>query len=56
MSLIKQEIADVFIYLARLADTLGIDIEREVLAKIELNEKKYPIELSKNSATKYNRQ
>ncbi len=55
MSLIKQEIADVFIYLARLADTLGIDIEREVLAKIELNEKKYPIELSKNSATKYNR-
>ncbi|HZV45826.1 MAG TPA: MazG-like family protein [Thermodesulfovibrionales bacterium] len=34
MSLIKQEVADVFIYLARLADTLGIDIEREVLAKI----------------------
>jgi dCTP diphosphatase len=55
MALIKQEIADVFIYLARLADTLGIDIEREVLAKIELNEKKYPVELSKNSATKYNR-
>ena len=47
MSLIKQEVADVFIYLARLADTLGIDIEREVLAKIELNEKKYPVELSK---------
>jgi len=55
LTLIKQEIADVFIYLARLADTLGIDIEREVLAKIELNEKKYPIELYKNSATKYNR-
>jgi hypothetical protein len=44
-----------FIYLARLADTMGIDIGREVLAKIELNEKKYPVELSKNSATKYNR-
>ncbi len=55
MALIKQEIADVFIYLSRLADTLGIDIEKEVLAKIELNEKKYPVELSKNSATKYNR-
>jgi len=55
MSLIRQEIADVFIYLIRLADTLGIDIEKEVLAKIELNEKKYPVELSKNSATKYNR-
>ena len=55
MALIKQEIADVFIYLARLADTLGIDIEREVLAKIELNEKKYPVRLSKNNAIKYNR-
>jgi len=55
MALIKQELADVFIYLSRLADTMGVDIEREVLAKIELNEKKYPVELSKNSATKYNR-
>jgi len=55
MALIKQEIADVFIYLARLADTLEIDIEREVLAKIELNEKKYPARSSKNNAIKYNR-
>lgn len=55
MALIKQEIADVFIYLARLADTLEIDIEREVLARIELNEKKYPVRSSKNNAIKYNR-
>lgn len=27
----------------------------EVLAKIALNEKKYPIDLSKNNAVKYNR-
>jgi len=52
---VKEEIADVFIYLVRLADKLNIDIEKEVLAKIALNEKKYPIKLSKNNAVKYNR-
>jgi NTP pyrophosphatase (non-canonical NTP hydrolase) len=52
---VKEEIADVFIYLVRLADKLNIDIEKEVLAKIALNEKKYPIDLSKDNAVKYNR-
>ncbi|MBI4826922.1 MAG: nucleotide pyrophosphohydrolase [Nitrospirae bacterium] len=52
---VKEEIADVFIYLVRLADKLNIDIEKEVLAKIALNEKKYPVGLSKDNAVKYNR-
>ncbi|MBI4844318.1 MAG: nucleotide pyrophosphohydrolase [Nitrospirae bacterium] len=51
----KEEIADVFIYLVRLADKLNIDIEKEVLAKIALNEKKYPVDLSKDNAVKYNK-
>lgn len=55
MSLVKEEVADVFIYLVRLADKLGIDIEKEVNKKIEINEKKYPVELSKGNARKYNR-
>lgn len=55
MALVRQEIADVFIYLTRLADKLGVDIERAVLDKIAQNEKKYPIELAKDNATKYNR-
>jgi len=55
MALVREEAADVFIYLARLADKLGIDIEEEVKKKIRLNEQKYPVELSKGSATKYNR-
>lgn len=55
MALVKQEIADVFIYLTRLADKLGVDIEKAVLDKIDQNEKKYPVELAKNNATKYNR-
>lgn len=52
---VKEEIADVFIYLVRLADKLNIDIEKEVLAKIKANKKKYPIELSKDNAVKYNK-
>jgi dCTP diphosphatase len=55
MAFVKQELADVFIYLTRLADKLDIDIEQAVLDKIEQNEKKYPVELAKNNATKYNK-
>lgn len=55
MAAVREEIADVFIYLARLADKLNIDIEKEVLAKIEVNEKKYPVKLSKDNAVKYNK-
>lgn len=55
MALVKGEIADVFIYLARLADKLNVDIEKEVLSKTALNEEKYPVELSKDNATKYNK-
>ncbi len=43
------------IYLIRLADKLGVDIEQAVLEKIELNEKKYPVELAKGNAVKYNK-
>jgi len=52
---IQQEIADIFIYLLRLADKLDIDIEEAVREKIEINAKKYPIDLAKGNATKYNR-
>ncbi len=55
MAQIREEIADVMIYLIRLADKLNINIEKAVLEKIELNEKKYPVELSKDNATKYNK-
>lgn len=55
MALIREEIADVLIYLVRLADKLGVDIEQAVIEKIEKNERKYPIELSRGIATKYDR-
>ena len=55
MALVREEVADVFIYLVRLSDKLGVDIEEEVNKKMKVNEKKYPVELSKGNATKYNR-
>jgi len=51
---VEQEVADIQIYLIRLADKLGIDMEQAVNAKIELNEKKYPAEKVRGSAVKYN--
>ena len=50
----KEEIADIFLYLTRLADKLEIDLLKEANNKIEVNSKKYPIHLSKNNAVKYN--
>lgn len=55
MQHVREEIADVFIYLLRLADKLNVDIEKAVFEKIELNEVRYPVELSKSRATKFER-
>jgi len=51
---IGYEIADIFIYLLRLADKLDIDIEVAVREKIEINAKKYPVDLAKGNSKKYN--
>ena len=50
---IKGEIADVMIYLTRLADRLGINPVQAAKEKMKLNEKKYPIAKAKGNATKY---
>ena len=39
---IKEEMADVFIYLLQLADKLDIDLEEEALRKLKKNAIKYP--------------
>ena len=41
---IEDEIADIFIYLVRIANKMGIDIEDAVYKKLELNRLKYPVE------------
>ncbi len=50
---IEDEIADVFIYLLRIADKLDVQLEDAALAKITKNAQKYPVEKSKGKAVKY---
>lgn len=50
---LEHELADVFSYLLRLADILGIDLEKALREKILVNGQKYPVELSRGHATKY---
>lgn len=49
---VEQEMADVFIYLTRMADLLGIDLLDAARRKIEVNAKKYPAQEVKGKADK----
>ncbi|BCD03832.1 TPA: nucleotide pyrophosphohydrolase [Bacillus cereus] len=40
---IKEEMADVFIYLIQMADKMDVNLEEEVIRKLEKNAKKYPV-------------
>jgi dCTP diphosphatase len=51
--MVKEEIGDIFLYLIRLSDKLGIDLMGAAREKIEKNKLKYPVELSKGNAKKY---
>jgi dCTP diphosphatase len=53
LSKTKDEIADIFVYLVRIADRLNIDIEEAVRHKMYKNMVKYPIEKSKGNSKKY---
>lgn len=52
---VREEAADVLIYLLRLADILGVDLEAAVIDKMRKNAEKYPVALAKGNAVKYNR-
>jgi NTP pyrophosphatase (non-canonical NTP hydrolase) len=52
---VREEVADVFIYLVRLADELGIDLLAAAADKIEVNARKYPADRVRGSAKKYDR-
>ena len=47
------EIADVLLYLVRLADKLGLDPVAEAQRKLADNERRYPVEKARGSAKKY---
>ena len=50
---VKEEIGDVQIYLARLADQLGFSPLEAAEEKLKQNTKKYPVEKAKGKAKKY---
>ncbi len=50
---VELEMADIQIYLLRLAERLGVDLLGAVERKIVLNEQKYPAERVRGSAKKY---
>lgn len=49
----REEIGDVMIYLTKLADKFGIDPLEAAKEKIEINEKKYPADVVRGKAKKY---
>jgi len=50
---VEEEVADVFLYLLRLADKLGVDLLKAANNKIIINEQKYPVDKVKGSPKKY---
>jgi dCTP diphosphatase len=50
---VREEIADIAIYLVELADNLNIDLIAAMEAKIVKNAKKYPAEQVRGNAKKY---
>ena len=50
---VADEIADVLLYLTRLADVLGIDAVAAARRKIRVNARKYPVRRAKGNSRKY---
>jgi len=51
---VKEELADVLLYCALMADHYHLDIEEIMLEKLIKNEQKYPVDKVKGSSKKYN--
>ncbi|MDI3513426.1 MAG: dCTP diphosphatase [Rhodocyclaceae bacterium] len=49
------EMADVLLYLVRMADVLGIDLADAARRKMAINARRYPVELARGRADKYDR-
>lgn len=53
LSAVKDELADVFLYLLRIADRLEIDLVSATDAKLARNAEKYPADRARGSSAKY---
>lgn len=52
---VKEELADVIVYVQDLLDELGLDADEIVNMKMDMNEKKYPVEKAKGNSVKYDK-
>jgi dCTP diphosphatase len=50
---LEDEVADIFVYLMRILSKTDIDLEKAVRNKMKKNAEKYPVELAKGNAKKY---
>lgn len=50
---VAEELADVMVYSRNLLDALGLDEDAIIHAKMDQNEKKYPVEMCRGSNAKY---
>jgi NTP pyrophosphatase (non-canonical NTP hydrolase) len=50
---VEEELADVFIYAILMADKYDLDIDKIINKKLDINEKKYPIDKSFGNAKKH---
>ncbi len=53
MNRVKEEIADIMIYVLGMANTLNIDVSAAVTDKLRMNAKKYPVEECRGKSEKY---
>ena len=52
---VKEEFSDIFNYMVLFAEECWIDIEKEVLAKLEKNGQKYSVDKAKGKSDKYDK-
>ena len=52
---VKEELADVIVYCQDMLDKLGLDVDEIVNAKMDQNERKYPVEKAAGRADKYDK-
>jgi dCTP diphosphatase len=52
---VELEMADVFLYLLRLADRMNVNLVDAAKRKLQINSEKYPVSLARGNAIKYSR-
>ena len=50
---VEEELADIFLYLIRIADKLDVDLPAVAHGKIEVNKQKYPADKVRGQSKKY---